>query len=149
MMTIESIDEIKETIDTMKNMKVCQIIFSKDSDKCSLIIGTDMFSTLTIIPKPLALETGFIIRDKCVPLFIFEDSELPEAWKKSYAEAGIPEDEWDRRTEFHPYDKMTEMFCIDPYLLKQIMGSVDVPEWKSGAVGWYRSKMVYQETAES
>lgn len=142
---ISTIEQIKETIET-SNMNVAQIIFSKNSDNCSLIIGTTIFSSLMIIPKSLALETGLIIKDKKIPLFIYEDSELPEAWKKSYAEGGISEDEWDRRTEFHPYDRMSEMFCIDPYLLERIMDSErDVPEWMVGAIRWYRSKMVVQE----
>lgn len=143
---MDTIEQIEETINTITNMKVAQIIFNRNSDKCSLIIGTEMFSSLYIIPKTLALETGMIIRDKQVPLFVYEDTELPEAWKKSYAEGGISKDQWDRRTAYHPYDEMNEMFCIDSYMLNQIMGlDDDVPEWKEGAIGWYRSKMVYHK----
>ena len=145
---ITDYDMIKETIDTTTNMKVGQLIFSKDSDNCSLIIGTEMFSSQLIIPKSLALDTGLLIRDKHIPLFVYEDSELPEAWKKSYIDGGIEEKDWDRRTEFNPYDRMSEMFCIDSYFLSQIMGDAPVPDWEEGAIKWYRSKMVHSAENE-
>lgn len=128
-----------------KNIRTVQLIYGDDPDNISMVIGNRHFSTMHIMRKELALEAGLYMRNREAAFFIYKDKDLPEAWKKSYAEAGIPEDEWDRRTDFHPFNDMGEHFCIDDHFLNQINPHEDekrfpLPVWKRGIVRWFRSR---------
>lgn len=132
-----------------KDIRTVQLIYGNDQSDISVVIGTTHFSTMYIMKKELVLDAAAYMRNMEIAIFIYNDKDLPEAWKKSYAEAGIPEREWDRRTEFHPFNEMGEHFCIDGHFLEQIVPSGNVPfpvpDWKMGIIKWFRSKAVKNE----
>lgn len=83
-----------------------------------------------------------IARNTDILVFQFYDTDVPEMWKKSYKQGGIPEERWDRRVEFHKYNEPNEMFCIDWLDYMQIIGEVECPKWKEYAIEWYKSNLV-------
>ncbi len=152
MSVISSQEEINEKL-TSENLKTVQFILpTEDNGECAMIVGTKMFSSMYIIPSDKFLDTFNHLYDKSVLIFKFTDSELTDAWKESYAKGGIPKEQWDRRTIFHPYDEMNEMFCIDSLMYEEICGEnqdrYDLPSWKEGIVEWYRDKILYTPKAE-
>lgn len=78
-----------------------------------------------------------------IMVFQYVDVELPEAWKKSYAEGGIEPDRWDRRVEFHAFNEPNEMFCIDEIDYMQLTGEIEsVPKWKRYMIDWYKGNLI-------
>lgn len=135
-----------ENVITEEDVKTVQIIMGNEEEICSIIVGTEMFSTLYLIPYNKRQYIYDKLWDTKVKVFLFNDFELSEAWKESYIKGGIDEDRWDRRVEFHSYDNMNEMFCIDMMLLEEILGisrhQDHIPKWKVGMVEWYRKKLL-------
>lgn len=140
----------------MKNIdnetKAVQIIKSHNSDKCGVIISDEFFSSLyeTDYNENLKNEIKALLNEEAI-LFEFTDKELTEAWKDSYTKAGISEDRWDRRTIFHSYNEMNEMFCMSEDLLDDITGkwigtpwelTEDKCAWKYYAIEWYKTKII-------
>lgn len=81
-----------------------------------------------------------------VSVFVFTDKELQEAWINSYLQGGISEDRFDRRAEFNSFNKINELFCINNFLLEEILGTSyhqdHIPEWKKGIIDWYRNQLI-------
>ena len=76
-------------------------------------------------------------------VFQFYDTDIPEIWKESYKNGGIPEYKWDRRVEFHKYNEPNEMFCVDWLDYMQIIGEIkEIPDWKKLVIEWYRNNML-------
>ena len=142
---LQNESEIKNVI-TEEDVKTVQIIMSENENECSMIVGTEMFSTLYLISYNKRQFVYDELWDTKVKVFLFTDSELSEAWKTSYLNGGIEEERWDRRTIFHPYNEMNEMFCIDMMLLEEILGisrhQDHIPKWKVGMIEWYRKKLL-------
>lgn len=140
----------------MKNIdnetRAVQIIKNHNSDKCGVIISDEFFSSLyeTDYNENLKNEIKSMLNEEAI-LFEFTDKELTEAWKDSYTKAGISEDRWDRRTIFHPYNEMNEMFCMGSDLLDDITGKwIGTPwecteescNWKYYMIEWYKTKII-------
>ena len=144
---LETDKEIKNVIND-EDVKVVQLIMSEvQDDEICMVVGTRMFSSPYLIPYNKKQFVYDELWDTKVVLFLFTDNELTEAWKQSYLDGGIEEERWDRRTVFHPYNEMNEMFCIDPFLLEDITGErrggdETLPNWKKGIINWYRTKMI-------
>lgn len=150
----EIIDEIKKT----ENITAIEIIVSDEDAnipnkpllspiKASVIINDEMFSIGYEIEEGYTFDFLRTLKNKVldedVLLIWFKDAELPEAWKKSYIAGGITEDRFDRRVEFHPYNDMNEMFCIDRILLMQITGKDDrMAKWKVEIIKWYKNHLI-------
>ena len=106
-----------------ENVTAVEIIRSNENpNRCSVIINDKIFSIgyetefnfdlITAIKNTVADDTLVIM---------FVDNELPEAWKQAYEKVDILEKyPNDRRLEFHQYNDMNEMFCIDRMLLWDI-----------------------------
>lgn len=139
-------NEIRKIIESEDEIKTIQLIMGDNEKEVSMIISTTFFSTLYVIPYELKQFVYDEMWDTKTKLFLFSDVELTEAWKASYLNGGISEDRWDRRTIFHKYDDMNEMFCIDEFLLEEILGisrhQDHIPKWKVGMVEWYRKKLL-------
>lgn len=135
-----------ENVITEEDVKTVQIIMGNEEEVCSIVVGTEMFSSLYLIPYNKRQFIYDELWDTKTKVFLFNDFELSEAWKESYIKGGIDEDRWDRRVEFHSYDNMNEMFCIDMMLLEEILGisrhQDHIPKWKVGMVEWYRKKLL-------
>lgn len=148
MQKINKTQLIKEVKD--EEVNAVEIIRSNEEpNKCSVIICDDMFSC------PYEAEFNFELiqtikenAHKDLTVIMFVDNELNEAWKQSYLEGGIEENRHDRRVEFHKYNDMNEMFCLDEFLLGQIKGNYrgmtddDLPAWKVGIIKWYRNHLI-------
>lgn len=96
------------------------------------------FETLTAIKNA--------VNEECF-VFVFTDKELQDAWIDSYLDGGISEDRFDRRTEFHKFDEIHEIFCIDRMTLMEIRGDFDgteweASEWKKGIIAWYKNQAI-------
>ena len=139
-------NEIRKVIESEDEIKAVQLIMGENEKEVSIIISTTFFSTLYVIPYELKQFVYDELWDTKTKLFLFSDIELTEAWKASYLNGGIEEERWDRRTIFHPYNEMNEMFCIDEFLLEEILGisrhQDHIPKWKVGMIEWYRKKLL-------
>ena len=139
-------NEIRKVIESEDEIKAVQLIMGENEKEVSIIISTTFFSTLYVIPYELKQFVYDELWDTKTKLFLFSDIELTEAWKASYLNGGIEEERWDRRTIFHPYNEMNEMFCIDMMLLEEILGisrhQDHIPKWKVGMIEWYRKKLL-------
>ena len=139
-------NEIRKVIESEDEIKAVQLIMGENEKEVSMIISTTFFSTLYVIPYELKQFVYDELWDTKTKLFLFSDIELTEAWKASYLNGGIEEERWDRRTIFHPYNEMNEMFCIDEFLLEEILGisrhQDHIPKWKVGMIEWYRKKLL-------
>ena len=139
-------NEIRKVIESEDEIKAVQLIMGENEKEVSMIISTTFFSTLYVIPYELKQFVYDELWDTKTKLFLFSDIELTEAWKASYLNGGIEEKRWDRRTIFHPYNEMNEMFCIDEFLLEEILGisrhQDHIPKWKVGMIEWYRKKLL-------
>lgn len=139
-------NEIRKVIESEDEIKAVQLIMGENEKEVSMIISTTFFSTLYVIPYELKQFVYDELWDTKTKLFLFSDIELTEAWKASYLNGGIEEERWDRRTIFHPYNEMNEMFCIDMMLLEEILGisrhQDHIPKWKVGMIEWYRKKLL-------
>lgn len=128
-----------------------QLIMSEDNnEEFALVIGTRMFSQHYIVDIRLMDTLCELLSETDALVFRFYDKDLTEAWKNSYTYGGISHDQWDRRTVFHPYDEMNEMFCIDDLTFSEITGydfhgfSIrhPIPNWKRWIIGWYKRCMI-------
>lgn len=139
-------NEIRKIIESEDEIKAIQLIMGDNKKEVSMVISTTFFSTLYIIPYELKQFVYDELWDSKTKLFLFSDVELTEAWKSSYLLGGISEDRWDRRTIFHPYNEMNEMFSMSEFLLEEILGisrhQDHIPKWKVGMVEWYRKKLL-------
>ena len=139
-------NEIRKVIESEDEIKAVQLIMGENEKEVSMIISTTFFSTLYVIPYELKQFVYDELWDTKTKLFLFSDIELTEAWKASYLNGGIEEERWDRRTIFHPYNEMNEMFCIDEFLLEEILDTSrhqdHIPKWKVGMIEWYRKKLL-------
>ena len=135
-----------ENVITEEDVKTVQIIMGNEEEVCSIVVGTEMFSSLYLIPYNKRQYIYDKLWDTKTKVFLFSDFELSEAWKASYTKGGIEKERWDRRTVFHKYDDMNEMFCIDEFLLEEILGisrhQDHIPKWKVGVIEWYRKKLL-------
>lgn len=142
---LENESAIKNVIND-ENVKVVQLIMGDNEEELCMVVGTRMFSSPYLIPYNKKQFVYDELWDTKVKLFLFTDSELTEAWKQSYLNGGIEEERWDRRTVFHPYNEMNEMFCIDDFLLEEILGisyhQDHIPNWKVGIIEWYRKHLI-------
>ena len=136
---IAKIDEDVTAVEIIRN--------HENPDECCVIINDELFSTpyeteysFDLI---VAIKTQIAKVNPEIIVIMFNDIELPTAWKQSYLQGGITEDRFDRRTEFHPYNEMNEMFCIDRILLMQITGQDDrMAKWKEGIIKWYKNHLI-------
>ena len=145
--------EIIEKVTKNDDLTAVEIIINhKNQLECSIILNDTMFS--------IPYETNFTfdlpskIKEAVsseVLVIGFIDTELPEAWRQSYLEGGISEDRYDRRVEFHAYNDMNEMFCIDRNILWDITGkwaeiyqdeNYEVCGWKKGIIRWYKNHLI-------
>lgn len=144
--------QLEEVLDN-ERIETVQFIHSDDEcDECAMILGTRIFSSHYVMPKELVKFAVVLLSTRKVLMFEFSDKELTNAWKKSYEDGGISKDRWDRRTVFHPYSEMNEMFCIDNLMLEEIKGEnaefYELPSWKVGVVNWYRDNILYNQFCE-
>lgn len=141
-------NEIIEKIETHKDeLTAVEIIRNHNNPtQCSIILNDKMFSIPyeTEFNFDLIVEIKTTINDNTL-LIMFNDIELPNAWKQAYSDAGIlerfPED---RRLKFHPYNDMNEQFCIDRNLLWNITdefkGTPHELTEENGSWMWYITK---------
>ena len=139
---IANIDEETKAVEIIRN--------HQNPAECCVVINDEMFSC------PYETEYSFNLLTaikEAVPedaiVIMFNDNELPEAWKTSYLMGGITEDRFDRRVEFHPYNEMNEMFCIDQMLYDYITDywkgtprENSCPKWKTGIIKWYKNHLI-------
>lgn len=130
-----------EIIRSHKNPEVCSVIINDTLFSMPYIMDYN-FELLQTIKKHVAEK---------VLVIMFTDDELPKAWRDSYLKGGIPEERHDRRVEFHAYDDMNEMFCIDRNLLWEITDEFkgtdhELTEEKCGwfwnMIQWYKSHLI-------
>ena len=139
-------NEITAKID--EDVTAVEIIRNNENpNECCVVINDEMFSTpyetMFNFDLLVAIKTQIAKVNEDIIVIYFNDIELPEAWKQSYLAGGITEDRFDRRTEFHAYNDMNEMFCIDRILLMQITGIDDTcAKWKVGIIKWYRNHLI-------
>lgn len=140
---LENEKQIKEIINDVE-IKTIQLIMGENKEEVCMVIGTELFSTPYLIPYDKRQFVYDELWDTKTKIFFFTDAELSEAWKESYIKGGIDEDRWDRRVEFHSYDDMNEMFCIDTYTLEEILDISQhcISDWKIGIIEWYRRKLL-------
>lgn len=136
---IAKIDEDVTAVEIIRN--------NENPNECCVVINDEMFSTpyetMFNFDLLVAIKTQIAKVNEDIIVIYFNDIELPEAWKQSYLAGGITEDRFDRRTEFHAYNDMNEMFCIDRILLMQITGKDDrCAKWKTGIIKWYRNHLI-------
>lgn len=136
---IAKIDEDVTAVEIIRN--------NENPNECCVVINDEMFSTpyetMFNFDLLVAIKTQIAKVNEDIIVIYFNDIELPEAWKQSYLAGGITEDRFDRRTEFHAYNDMNEMFCIDRILLMQITGIDDTcAKWKAGIIKWYRNHLI-------
>lgn len=151
MRILKNENEIRKIIESEDEIKAVQLIMGDNEKEVSMIISTTFFSTLYVIPYELKQFVYDELWDTKTKLFLFSDVELTEAWKKSYTKGGISENRWDRRTIFHPYNQMNEMFCMSEDLLDDITGkwigtpwelTEDKCAWKYHMIEWYKTKLM-------
>lgn len=147
----EIIDEIKKT----ENVTAVEIIVSDEDAsipnrpllspiKASVIINDKMFSIGYEIEEGYTFDFLRTLKkevlDDDVLLIWFKDAELPEAWRQAYEKVGILENNQnDRRLQFHQYNDMNEMFCIDRILLWDITDEFKGTEHElTEETGFYR-----------
>lgn len=138
---VTEIDEQTTAVEIIRN--------HENPKECSVIINNKMFSigyeTEYTFELLTAIKTA--VPEEAI-VIMFNDNELPEAWKQSYLNGGITEDRFDRRTEFNAYNEMNEMFCISRDLLWDINDKwVGTPyenncEWKTGIIKWYKNHLI-------
>ena len=145
--------EIIEKINKTEELTAVEIIINhKNQLECSIIINDTMFSIPyeTKFDFSLPAKIKNAVSDE-VLVIGFIDSELSEAWKQSYLAGGIPEERHDRRVEFHAYNDMNEMFCIDRNLLWDITDEFkgtphelteDVCKWRFEIIKWYKNHLI-------
>ena len=84
-------------------------------------------------------------------IIMFNDIELSEAWKQSYLKSGITEDGFDRRVEFHPYNELYEVVCIDQTLFWDITDyfkgtdhelTEEKCSWRWNIIKWYKNHLI-------
>lgn len=149
MTQIEIIEEIEKT----EELTAVEIIRSnEDANKCSVILNDKWFSMPYETDFDFALIVGIkqVISDEVI-LIMFVDNELPEAWRQSYLADGIAEENHDRRVEFHAYNDMNEMFCIDRTMLWDITDEFkgtahELTEekcaWRWNIIKWYKNHLI-------
>ena len=146
----EIIDEIKNT----ETLTAIEIIKNhKNPNQCSIIINDELFSTPyeTIYSFDLLQQIKNTVTDNIL-VIMFNDDELPLAWKQAYENADIlkkyPDD---RRLKFHQYNEMNEQFCIDRTLLWDITDEFkgtdheiteDKCKWRFEIIRWYKSHLI-------
>ncbi len=123
----------------------------EDKTQASLILGDKFFTCAYEIDYDdetlwLICNHDVIINEE-TPIFVFTDKELQQAWINSYLQGGISEDRFDRRADFHPYNELNELFCIDLFLLEDITGErrggdETLQNWKKGVINWYRNQLI-------
>lgn len=143
--------EIKNVINGEDGIKAVQLIMGDNEEEICMVISTEMFSTPYLIPYNKRQFVYDELWDTKVKLFLFTDKQLTEAWKDSYTKGGIEQERWDRRTIFHPYNQMNEMFCMGDDLLDDITGkwigtpwelTEDKCAWKYHMIEWYKTKLM-------
>ncbi len=143
----KSIDELKAVEILINSEKPV------DTVECSVILNDQFFSWgyVTNYDKNLLGGIRDLVRGTDIVLIQFFDFELPRAWGESYLKGGIPVEKHDRRVEFHRFDDMNEMFCIDCNLHEYITGYWDGTEreltedrcgWMFHMVEWYRAQLI-------
>ena len=139
--------QIDRIIENDGKIFTAQLIMSRtNNEEFGLVIGTRMFSSHYIASIDLMGHICKQLKEKEILTFRFYDEDLTEAWKNSYTYGGISKDDWDRRTVFHPYSEMNEMFCIDDMTFSEITGydfhgfelRHPIPNWKRWVIGWYK-----------
>lgn len=146
-------NEIIEKIKNTETLTAVEIIRNHENPvECSVIINDEFFSTpyLTGFSFDLLKEIKNSVSDS-VLVILFNDDELPKAWRDSYLADSIPVERHDRRVEFHRFDDMNEMFCIDMTLLWDITDyfkgtdhelTEDKCKWRFEIVKWYKSHLI-------
>lgn len=146
---MQEINKTKLAKELNQELSAVEIIRSHENpDKCSVILNDRIFSwdyKMDFDFELISLIKEMVSEDVIVIMFV--DNELPKAWEQSYLEGGITEDRFDRRVEFHSYEDMNELFCIDMMLLREIKGEFDgTPwepcSWRKGIIKWYRNHLI-------
>lgn len=148
-------NEIIAKID--ENVTAVEIIRNHENlDECCVIINDMMFSTpyetKYSFDLIVAIKTQIAKVNPEIIVIMFNDIELPTAWKQAYKTAGILEKyPDDRRLKFHPYNEMNEQFCIDRTLLWDITDefkgtdheiTADKCEWRFEIIKWYKNHLI-------
>ena len=144
--------EIIANID--KETKAVEIIRNHENpNQCNVIINDQFFSCPYETEYSFELLTAIktAVPEEAI-VIMFNDNELPEAWKQAYKKAGILEKyPDDRRLKFHPYNEMNEMFCIDQSLLWDITDEFkgtdhevteDKCKWRFEIIKWYKNHLI-------
>jgi hypothetical protein len=145
--------EIMNQIKKTETLTAVEIIRNHENPKeCSVIINDKFFSMpyITEFNFELLTEIKNNVSDEIL-VILFNDDELPKAWRDSYLAEGIPVERHDRRVEFHRFDDMNEMFCIDRTLLWDITDyfkgtahewSRDDCIWRFEIIQWYKAHLI-------
>ena len=145
---IEQIDKDTTAVEIIRN--------HENQNECSVIINDRFFSCGFECEFNFDLIIGIknAINDNGIaeiPVIMFVDNELNEAWKQSYLAGGIPEEDHDRRVIFHAYNDMNEMFCIDQSLLWDITDEFKGTDhelteekcaWRWNMIKWYKNHLI-------
>lgn len=145
--------EIIEEIKKNETLTAVEIIRShKNPTVCSVIINDKFFSMpyITTFNFKLLQAIKNTVSEEIL-VILFNDDELPKAWAEAYTADGIPEEEHDRRVEFHAYDDMNEQFCIDRTLWWDITDyfkgtdhelTRDKCIWRWEIIQWYKRHLI-------
>lgn len=147
----EIINKIENEKDDLTAVGI--ILNHKNHNQCSVILNDEWFSIPyeTDYTPELTAMIKETINDETL-LIKFDDIELPEAWRQSYAKAGILEKyPDDRRLKFHPYNDMNEQFCIDRILVWNITDyfkgtphelTKEKSSWMWYITQWYKQQLI-------
>jgi len=146
---------LKEIKNENKELTAVEIIISHENPtQCSVILNDKLFSWgyETTYNNELIAKIKKAIQGKEILLIQFIDSDLPEAWRQAYSKAGILEKyPDDRRLQFHPYNDMNELFCVDRNLLWDITDEFkgtphelteENGSWRYHAIQWYKNHLI-------
>lgn len=142
---IVKIDEETKAVEIIRN--------HENPNECNVVINDRFFSCPNETEYSFELLTAIktVVPEEAI-VIMFNDNELPEAWKQSYQKAGILEKyPDDRRLKFHPYNEMNEMFCIDQSLLWDITDEFkgtdhelteEKCKWRFEIIKWYKNHLI-------
>ena len=145
-----------QLVDKLENedeLTAVEIIRNHENPKeCSVIINDKFFS------MPYIMDFSFDLLStikNTVPeeilVILFNDDGLPKAWRDAYLADGIPEEDHDRRVEFHRFDDMNEQFCIDRTLHWDITDyfkgtqhelTEEQCKWRWTIIQWYKAHLI-------
>lgn len=146
-------NEIIENIKKTETLTAVEIIRNhKNPSECCVVINDKLFS------MPYETEYSFELLQAIkntvsedILVIMFNDDELPKAWAAAYTADGIPEERHDRRVEFHAYNDMNEMFCIDRTMLWDITDEFKGTDheltkekciWRWTIIQWYKAHLI-------